>query len=320
MNILNILPAKIRKAYIKNITLSGIEIPPHEYFANIISKSFIFSLILAIGLFFLKLNLFLSFFGCFVFLNLFFYFRISLKASARIKKMERIFPDVIQLMSSNLRAGMTIDKAFLVSARPEFFPLNNEMLKAGKDIATGEDIATAFNSMAKRIGSDKINKTVMLIISGIKAGGNISMLLEQTATNMREKEFLEKRVSSSVLMYVIFIFFAVGIGAPMLFALSSVLVEILTKIMGEIQLESISNLPFTLTRVAVSIGFIKYFSIVFIITTDILASLVIGIVNKGEEKAGLKFLLPLIFLSLSVYFVIRFILYRVIVKSVSLTT
>ena len=34
-------------------------------------------------------------------------------------------------------------------------------------------------------------------------------MLEQTAGNMKEKEFIEKRAASNILMYVIFIFFAI---------------------------------------------------------------------------------------------------------------
>ena len=74
--------------------------------------------------------------------------------------------------------------------------------------------------MSDRIDSEKISKVITLIISGLKAGGNISDLLEQTSKNMKEKEIIEKKAASSILMYVIFIFFAVGIGAPLLFGLS----------------------------------------------------------------------------------------------------
>ena len=109
-------------------------------------------------------------------------------------------------MSSNLRAGITIDRSMLLSAREEFDPLDKEILKTGRDITTGKDIQSALQNMSKRIGSNKIAKTVLLIISGIKAGGDVATLLEETAVHMREKSFLEKKAASSVLMYVIFYF------------------------------------------------------------------------------------------------------------------
>ncbi len=241
---------------------------------------------------------------------LFFYFRDKLKKIDRIRKMETAFPDFLQLMSSNLRAGITIDRAILLSVREEFDPLDKEIKKTGREIATGIEIEIALSDMGKRIGSEKIQKNIFILISGIRAGGNIATLLEETSVNMREKEFIEKRAASNVLMYVIFIFIAVSMGAPALFALSTILVETLTGLLAGIpQIEqSTMSIPFTLTSVNISTQFIFYFSLVFVVVTNILASLVLGLVNKGNEKEGLKFLPALLAISLTVFFGIRFFL------------
>jgi len=233
--------------------------------------------------------------------------------------MELIFPDVISLMASNLRSGITADRAFLLSARPEFSPLDKEILKTGKEIATGKEIIHAFKKLSDRIDSEKISKIITLIVSGLKAGGNISDLLEQTSKNMKEKEIIEKKAASSILMYVIFIFFAVGVGAPLLFGLSSILVEIviqLTSRMPDVG-SSQMNLPFTFSTVSISVNFVIYFSLIFIIVTDLISSVVIGLVNKGEGKAGLKFFLPLVAVSLTIFFAIRILLSNTLVKIIA---
>ncbi len=313
--------------YYANIRLAGIEVPPEKYLKILAIRISFVSLFFAVlysvySIFaqgFSLLKILIALIVIFLVLQAFFYFRLSLRASSRIKKMELVFPDVIQLMASNLRAGMTIDRAFALSARPEFYPLDREINLAGKDIATGKDIALAFKTMSKRVGSDKIAKTISLIISGIRAGGNISLLLEQTASNMREKEFIERRISANVLMYVIFIFFAVAIGAPLLFGLSSILVEILIKIIGSLPADSATaGLPFTLSKVNVSPVFVTWFSILFIFVTDSLASLILGLVNKGEEKAGLKFVIPLLLLSYGIFFLVRWVLRKFLVQNLSL--
>ena len=248
----------------------------------------------------------ISFFIIILFISAYFFIKARLKQAADLKKIEDVFPDFIELMSSNLRAGMTIDQALLLSSRKEFSPLDKEITRVGKDITTGKDIKVALQEMGKRINSEKINKTINLIISGIKSGGNLSILLEQTAVSMRERNFVEKRAASNVLMYVIFIFFAVAIGSPVLFGLSSVLVEVLNNIVSTIpEAETTIALPLTFRNISVSITFIKYFSLAFLIVTNILASMVIGLVNKGEEKAGLSYILPLIIISTTIFFVIR---------------
>lgn len=240
---------------------------------------------------------------------LYFFLQEKLKVTTRIRKMEFVFPDFIELMAANLRAGMTIDRALLLSSRKEFDPLDKEILILGKNIVAGRDVSAALQEMSKRINSDKINKTVGVINSGIKSGGNIAILLEETAVNMREKAFIEKRASSNVLMYMIFIFFAIAVGAPALFSLSSVLVQVLSTILGSIpEIKASVSLPFTLTSINISVRFITYFSLTFLIAIDIMASMLLGLVSKGERKEGLKFALPLIASSISVYFIIRFFL------------
>jgi len=240
-------------------------------------------------------------------------FQEKLRSSARVKKIEALFPDFLQLVSSNLRAGMTIDRSMLLSAREEFDPLDKEILKAGRDITTGKEIDVALISMAERIGSEKIAKIIQLIISGIESGGDMARLLEETAQNMRNRLFLEKKAASSVLMYVIFIFVAVAVGAPALFALSNILVEVLTSLLGTLpDLSSVAasgaNTPFTLSSVNISTTFIFYFSIVFMLGINLLASLVLGLVSKGEEREGLKFFIPITIISMVIFLSIKFLL------------
>ncbi|MFA4953602.1 MAG: type II secretion system F family protein [Candidatus Pacearchaeota archaeon] len=311
MNLFKIYPAALREKYIKNIENSGLKVNPKRYHNKVILISLVITIISFISFYFLKINLLYSLLVLFG-INFFFYMKISLKAMTRIKKMEEIFPDVISLMASNLRSGITLDRSFLLSARPEFFPLDEEILRTGRDISTGKDVVVALKDMGQRIDSEKINKIIYLIVSGIKAGGNISDLLEQTSSNMREKEFLEKRASSSILMYVIFILFAIAIGAPILFSLSSVLIQIIIQLSSTIPDVSTTrmDLPLTFNNVGLSPQFIVYFSVVFLIITDFISSLVIGLVNKGESKQGLRYFIPILLFSLSIFFLFRIILLK----------
>jgi archaeal flagellar protein FlaJ len=251
------------------------------------------------------------FIGAFI-VNLSFYIGRRLKIYQDIRKMEDVFPDFIQLMSSNLRAGITIDRALLMSSRKEFSPLDVEIMRLGKDLVTGKEIDKALLEMGQRIKSEKINKTLSLIITGIRSGGNLAVLLEETAVNMRQRGFVEKRAASNVLMYAIFVFFAVAVGAPVLFGLSSVLVQVLTNLFASIPpIDSTQiNMPLSLNKITISVSFVTYFSLVFILCTDVLASLVLGLVSKGEEKEGIKYILPLCVFSTSVFFAIKYFLYN----------
>ena len=318
MNTLKFYPTKLRKEYIKNMRNAGIATPPEKYNRQILLISFIITAIFSSIFYFININMA---FGILIYilLNIFFYYKVSLKAITRIKQMETVFPDVISLMASNLRAGITIDKAFVMSARKEFAPLDIEILATGKEIATGRDILFSLESMSKRIDSEKISKVIMLIISGLKAGGNISDLLEQTASNMKEKEVIEKKAASTILMYVIFIFFAVAVGAPILFGLSSVLVEIIINLTANLpdMATMQTQLPFTFSEIPITVNFVIYFSLAFILVSDLISCLVIGLINKGNGKTGLKYFLPLLIISYSIFFAVRTILSGMLLNIIS---
>ena len=235
--------------------------------------------------------------------------KIKLDYYTRIKKMENAFPDFLQLMASNLRAGMPADQALLMSARKEFDPLDKEIAKLGKELMTGRSIEIAMLDFAERTHSQKIKRTISLIISGLKSGGNMAVLLEETAARTRERYFIQNRAASNVLMYVIFIFAALTIGAPGLFGLSTVLVKVLTDILSTIPATPASaSMPFTLSSIELPVSFIIYFSIAFIIAIDILGAFILGLVTKGKEREGVRYIIPIIAVSLTVFFVIRFIL------------
>ena len=285
-------------------------------------KSMRFNIILSVlfGIFFFIYSKKLSsaFFAFIFFMFLTFGYsklKLSLGRYNDIKKMEDAFPDFLQLMSSNLRAGMTTDMALLMAARKEFYPLNLEIVKLGKELMTGRKIEEALVEMADRINSQKIRRTINLIVSGIHSGGNIAVLLEETAASSREREFVKKRAASNVLMYVIFIVAALTIGAPGLFALSTVLVGVLTKVLSTIpQVDANVNIPFTLSKITVSTTFIVYFSVAFLVAISIIGSFVLGLVLKGDEKAGIKYIIPIVSSNLTVFFLIRIILNKYFVN------
>ena len=127
----------------------------------------------------------ITFFSTFMLTQATTYAWLVLTADARAGAVEEILPDVLQLMSSNLRAGLTVDKAFLLAARPEFGRFQNEINRVGKEIATGTELGTALSRLSSRVRSDKLRKTFQLINSAMASGGQLSDLLQQTASNLR---------------------------------------------------------------------------------------------------------------------------------------
>jgi len=139
--------------------------------------------------------------------------------------VENILPDVLLLMAMNIRSGMTTDRALIVTARPEFGLLEKELNRAGKQVLAGKEIKYALLEMTQHIRSKTLESTVRMIIEGIDSGGELSSLLQQTADEIQNSKIVQGEVKANVLMYAIFIFFAAGIGAPLLFGISTYIVS-----------------------------------------------------------------------------------------------
>ncbi len=307
----NFYPKKLKENYVNLLRYSGIKLNAKKFIGFTIVFSFLLSLAVAFYLsLFVNFPFLVSIVGFFLLFQLFFYLWLVLKTDTKAKFVEKTLPDALQLMASNLRAGLTTDKALLLSARPEFGPLQEEINYVGKEITMGKNIGNSLLDMTKHIKSEKLSKTIQLIVSGLKTGGELASLLEQTSKNLRQEEIIDSRIRANVMMYVIFIFVAICLGAPLLFGLSSFLVGILKDNLGmvEIPRAAMVSLPVSFGGMTIDTGFILMFIVVFLVTTGILGSLILGLISKGREREGIKYMPFLITISLAVFFLVRFVI------------
>ena len=303
-------PKRVKDNYKKLLDYANVKIEINKFIGFIIFFGAGLSVAIAFYLTIFNAPILISFILSFAVLQLIIYFWLLLKVNAKSVYIEMVLPDALQLMASNLKAGMTVDRALLLSARAEFGPLKDEINRVGKEITIGRDISESLLGISKRIKSDKLEKTLRLIVTGLNSGGELASLLEQTSRNLRTQEFVEQKVRSNVRMYVLFIFTAIGFGAPLLFGLSSFLVEVITNIVSQVEFPKIStvNLPLSLFKVNISSSFIMSYIIISLITTATLGSLMLGLINKGEEKYGIKLIPALIGISILVFFLVRYLI------------
>ncbi len=234
------------------------------------------------------------------------YFAVDRKA----KFSEKVLPDVLQLTASHIRAGMTPDQALLMAARPEFGVLEDEIRLVAKEAMTGKNLETALMGITRRVRSTLIERTFKLVAEGIHSGGEIAILLDETAEDIRTGATLRNEARASVMMYVIFIFLAAGIAAPALYAISTYLIESLTKLTATIGPEAMASdiyakSPFQLSGTKISADFVVKYSIFSIMSTAVMSGLVLGLVEEGREKEGARYIPVLILLGLTVFFLAR---------------
>ena len=302
-------PIKLKKGYQQLLTYCNITMDVNRFLTINTIATFIGCIVLTLfTLIFFDINFFLLMIAWFVLLQGIVYAWLALTADSRASFVEELLPDALQLMASNLRAGLTIDRALLLSARPEFGHFKDELNYVGKQLATGKELGDALMELSSRIRSERLKKTFQIIVSAMASGGELAELLVQTATNLRQQRLVEQRVRSSVLAYVIFIFSAIAFGAPILFGLSSFLVEVITDIFSKVQLppeQATANLPLSFTNVSIKPSFINAYTMVAMIFTSIMGSLILGLIAKGKEKEGLKFLPLLLIITISLYYLVK---------------
>lgn len=310
------LPKKYTKSVEQNLRYAGLELDAREFSGF----TFFFSLNIALLVFFileilgsetLLLSLvgaLLSFFLSMAVFNLL----LIYVADKRASFCERVLPDVLLLTASNIRAGMPPDEAFLSSAREEFGPFSQEIIKAGKKIMSGHSFESAFGSISENIKSKKVESSIMLILDGIRSGGEIAKLLEETANDLRSMESLQKIVSSNVRAYILFIFFAAGFGAPLLYGMSTFLIETMVKLGKTVELPEVTvpGAPSFLTSIRFSSinvdpEFFVHFALGAMTISSFFGGIAMGLIEKGSQKAGVRYIPALLLLNFLIFFLVR---------------
>ena len=310
----NFYPKRIKKSIINLLIYSSIKVEYNKFLGFILVFNLLLSILFGfyLGAFF-NLNFWLIFFVVFIVMIITEIMLLKVDADKKGKFIENVLPDALELMASNLRAGFTVDRALLLSIRPEFGPLKDEINLIGKKITAGMEITRALKEMIERVKSKKLERAILLINSGLRSGGELASLLEQTSEGLLNQNLVDKKIRASVGMYVMFIFIAICIGAPVLFGLSSYLIEILTTTLRSVDIPDISTmgnvgLPFAIPKVTIPIEFLLVYIVSFLVATSFFGSLVIGLISKGNEKEGFKYIIPILIVSITLFFIVRIII------------
>ena len=216
---------------------------------------------------------------------------LVMRADKRTAELEDMLLNFLSMMASNIRSGVTYDRALLLSSRKEFGSLAKEIDRAAKHTIAGMPLTDALMLMAKHTRSETFAKTMRLIVEGVNAGGNLAEMLEITAIDIRRSSSLKKEISATVLVYKLFIFAAAIVGAPLLYALTGFLIEIFVGI----RTNSVSSgsasisaqLPMFSSGAVISSQLFFIYALLAIVMTVFLSTLASGVITKGRESEGL---------------------------------
>jgi flagellar protein FlaJ len=293
------------------LSAAGMEVDPAEFSVKILLVAVAFGMVIGFALPIGDAGMQAAavFLSVFIFIASL-YGLLVVTAAQRISLVEDILPDFLSIMASNIRSGMTYDRALLLSSRKEFGPLGREIDRTAKEALAGKPMTEALMGMSDRIRSETFSKTVRLIVEGIKSGGNLADLLENTASDIRRFGAIRKEVSATVLVYQLFMLAAAAIGAPMLYAVTTLLVQTTSQLRGKMDVSAdvASNLPFFSQSAQISSESVFLYSIAALAITGVFGSLAAGVVSKGKESDGYPYVPIVMVAAYCIFFVGRAIM------------
>lgn len=311
-----IVPKNIRTWIEAQLAYSSLDIPTEKFTGFILWIGISFAILMTGIIFALtKFNPILSFIVSFFLIIGAILFLLTNSADAKGKLVEKILPDALELIATNIKSGLTTERALLASARPEFGALSKELKYASKSILSGERVEIALLEISKKIKSNTLDRTMWLISEGIRNGGQIANLLIQLSNDLREENALKSEVGANISMYVMLIFFSAAFGAPALFGISSFIVGVLSNqsaggaISPELSLELSAKNPILgmlgNSKTAIGEDFVVFFVEVTLFVTCIFASLILGIITTGNEKGGVKYSVIILIIAFALFFITR---------------
>ena len=113
--------------------------------------------------------------------------RLIQATAARQKRIVRALPDVLDLLTVSVQAGLGFDAALVKVAEKMQGPLPEELRQVLHEIRAGVLRKDALAAMANRTGVDELNSFVSAIVQAEQLGVSISNVLEVQSASVREK-------------------------------------------------------------------------------------------------------------------------------------
>jgi hypothetical protein len=239
------------------------------------------------------------------------YLILYFKSEGRGRAVERVLPNLLQLIAANLNSGMTPFQAVKESSRLEFGILKYELDRAIALSLSTMQFPEALMDMTTRVRSDVFRDVVELFIEGMRTGGPLATLLSDIAKDITEDLDLKREISTRSKTYVLFIGFIVIIGTPLLSAVSIHFIrtinDITNEAMAEIpELQNVGGITFG--RLTLTPEFLAGVAIVNMVVTSLIASWLLAVIRYGKDKYMVKYAVVIVPATLLVYAVFDYII------------
>lgn len=150
-------------------------------------------------------------------------FWLKRRKASRLHKMESQLVELLQMLSSGLRAGFGLLQALEAAGEQTPAPLQIEVRRTLRDTAMGASVEQALTSLNERVGSPDFDIVITAILIQRSVGGNLAEILDNVAHTMRERERIrgEIRTLTSQQRMTGFVIGGIPIGLLLIFSVIS---------------------------------------------------------------------------------------------------
>ena len=233
------------------------------------------------------------------------YLLVFYRSDKRTKTIDAILPSYLQFLAANLNSGLTPYQAVKASNRKEFGILHDEMDKAVSLSLGAKPFSQALLDVNERVNSTAFKKFIHLFVDGMRTGGRLADLLDDLSRDITENMDLKKDINTMSKSHILFIVFAVLLGAPLLSAVSIHFVRTVTLIRAQanIDLSGVPEFADLMGDLTLSSEFLQLVLTVNIAVTAVIASALVAAIREGKNKYLFKYAVFMVPLSLAIFYV-----------------
>ena len=120
----------------------------------------------------------------------------SMKAAQYVKQFAKQLPDAISLLSSCLKAGLSLNQAFEVLVAETTGAIHEEFMKVTKELRIGMTLDDAFFEMSKRVPLEELKLVFTAVLVARETGGELPKVLGKLVDTLRDRRRLEENIAT----------------------------------------------------------------------------------------------------------------------------
>lgn len=117
---------------------------------------------------------------------------IMLGRAIKVRKelIARELPDLLDLLSTTVQAGLSLNASMLQATDAVTGPLRTELAATLSEIRLGRSRSDALNAMAERVNENSMTMMVMAIVQAEKLGSNLADVLQELSKDARDRRWM----------------------------------------------------------------------------------------------------------------------------------